>query len=368
VSHVATFTILAALACGGAGDEGGARVPASAEAAPTDDARQVPVIAETWQTPRDTVDNIDSPAVWHGPGGEHWLLATAKETDVIVLSDASTGEVIRRVGGSGSDPGQMDRPNGIAVMDDLMFVVERDNARVQVFTLPDLAPLGTYGDGDLLLPYGIAVVAEAAGVYSTYITDNYELMADVVPPDSLLDERVRHYRVTVTERSVDAELVGAFGDTEGDGVLRVVESIAADRVHERLLVAEEQEGASMIKAYTLEGRFRDEVIPEQFFPHQAEGIVLYACGDDGYWVATDQGEEVNTFHVFDRVTLDHLGSFRGRRVLNTDGVALTQVAFPGFPAGAFFAVHDDGSVAAFNWEEVARPLGLRSDCVRPGRS
>jgi 3-phytase len=80
-------------------------------------------------------------------------------------------------------------------------------------------------------------------------------------------------------------------------------------------------------------------------------------------VATDQGTDVNTFHVFDRGTLGHLRSFRGRGVLNTDGVALTQAAFPGFAAGGFFAVHDDGNVAAFRWEEVAEPLGLRRDCA-----
>jgi 3-phytase len=327
----------------------------------------VAVIAEAWQTPRDTVDNIDSPAVWHGPEGEHWLLATAKETDVIVVSDASTGEVLRRVGGEGTGPGRMDRPNGLAVVDDVVFVVERDNARVQVFALPGFASLGTYGENELVKPYGIAIVAEAAGAYSTFITDNYEFEEDVIPADDLLGERVRHYRVGMGDGGVEATLLNTFGDTEGDGVLRVVESIAADPDHDRLLVAEEREGASMIKGYTLGGAFRGEIIPETFFPHQAEGIVLYACADaeerGGYWVTTDQDEAVNTFHVFDRVTLDHLGSFRGRTVRNTDGVALTQVAFPGFPAGAFFAVHDDGNVAAFRWEDVARPLGLRSDCI-----
>ena len=50
-------------------------------------------------------------------------------------------------------------------------------------------------------------------------------------------------------------------------------------------------------------------------------------------------------------------------MLNTDGVALTQAAFPGFAAGSFLAVHDDGNVAAFRWEDVASSLGLRSDCV-----
>jgi hypothetical protein len=36
-------------------------------------------------------------------------------------------------------------------------------------------------------------------------------------------------------------------------------------------------------------------------------------------------------------------------VRNTDGVALTQAGFGPFPAGAFYAGHDDGDVAAFSW-------------------
>jgi 3-phytase len=34
---------------------------------------------------------------------------------------------------------------------------------------------------------------------------------------------------------------------------------------------------------------------------------------------------------------------------------------PGFPAGAFFAVHDDQAVAAFDWRDIASELGL-TDC------
>lgn len=38
----------------------------------------------------------------------------------------------------------------------------------------------------------------------------------------------------------------------------------------------------MIKAYTMGGAYRGEIIPDRFFPNQAEGIVLYPCGDEGY--------------------------------------------------------------------------------------
>jgi 3-phytase len=150
-------------------------------------------------------------------------------------------------------------------------------------------------------------------------------------------------------------------------VLRVVESIAVDAPWDRLLIAEELESASHIKVYTLDGKFTGRIIDSGLFPHQAEGIILYACGDRaGYWLATDQDLTVNTFHVFDRQTLAHLGSFRGAATRNTDGIALTQRAFADFPNGAFYAVHDDGNVAAFSWAAIADALNLRKDCGLPG--
>lgn len=343
--------VMVGLACaGGAGDE------------PPEPA--IPVISAEFHTERDTVDNIDSPAIWHGPSDQHWLLATAKETDVIVVTDARDGLFLHRFGGEGAAPGQLDRPNGIAVMDDMLFVVERDNARVQVFTLPDFQTIGIYGAADLQLPYGIALQREGNGRYRTWITDNYEQADDVVPPDSMLGQRVREYTVLISDGALSAQLVRTFGATSGPGVLRVVESIAVDSANQRLLIAEEQERASMVKEYATDGSFTGRIIPDSFFPNQAEGIVLYDCGGTaGYWITTDQGKAVNTFHVFDRVSLDHLGSFRGERVLNTDGIALTQVGLPGYENGAFYAVHDDGNVAGFRWAAIAGALGLRTDCA-----
>lgn len=350
------LSLIAAALAGAACSGGGSAVPGQAA---VDDS--IPVLAEAWHTVRDTLDNIDSPAIWHGPGGENWVLATAKYTDVLVVYDAATGETIRRVGGTGSAPGQMERPNGVAVIDDLAIVVERDNHRIQVFRMPEFTPLGSFGDTLLTLPYGVAVHPTGApGEYTLYVTDNYELSDDVIPPDSMLDRRVRQFRMEVTDDSVTAEHVRAFGETSGPGVLKVVESIAVDPEHDRLMIAEELEVASHIKVYDLDGKFTGTLIGEGMFPHQAEGIILYECGAaDGYWITTDQDRMVNTFHVFDRATLEHVGSFRGELTRNTDGIALTQQAFGEFPAGIVAAVHDDGSVAAFSWSDVAGALDLQ---------
>jgi len=322
------------------------------------------VVREAWQTTRDTLLDIDSPAVWHGSNGEAWLLVTAKAGDVIRIHDAATGAFIRDAGSRGAKPGQFIRPNGLAVTGDVLWVVERDGRRVQLLRLPDFTPLGTFGGTELVKPYGVAVVPGEAGRYRAWITDSYELVEDSVPPDSALGRRVREYAVTIEGNRATATLQRTFGDTSGVGVLRVVESIMADAANNQLLIAEELEGSSQLKRYTLDGRFTGDTVPQRFFPNQAEGIVLYACGDSaGYWVATDQGKVVNTYHLFDRMTLAHVGAFGSPTIKNTDGIALTQRALPGFPAGALFAVHDDGGVAAISWEAIAKATGVRSDCV-----
>ena len=77
---------------------------------------------------------------------------------------------------------------------------------------------------------------------------------------------------------------------------------------------------------------------------------------------TDQFKDRSLFHVFDRQTLTHLGAFAGNTVANTDGVWLEQRGSARFPAGVFYAVHDDQAIGAFDWNDIARGLSLRADC------
>jgi 3-phytase len=319
-------------------------------------------ITEAFETVPNEPDNVDTPAFWHGPDDTPWLLSTAKEGDVIRAHDATTGDSLRRIGGEGTAPGQMDRPNGVAVVDDLMLVVERNNRRVQVFRLPEAEPLGFIGEDHLRWPYGLTLYTED-DEYVLYVTDMYETPNEEIPPDAELDERVKQYRFLVDGEIVNSEHVRSFGDTSGPGVLRKVESIWVDPSHDRLLIAEELEGESHIKVYTLDGSFTGETIPTEYFPHEAEGITLYECPDGtGYWITTDQDEKENTFHVFDRAALTYEGSFRGTFVSNTDGVIVTSQPVGPFEEGAFYAVHDDRSTVAFDWVKIASLLDLDRNC------
>lgn len=321
----------------------------------------VATIPEVYQTERDTANNVDTPAIWHNPTGVTWLLATAKETDVVLVYDASTGKKLHVFSEEGTGIGQLDRPNSIAVVGDLAVIIERDNHRVQVFELPEFRSLGFFGSDELIKPYGLSIIPGQNGSYRLFVTDNYETEDEEVPPLEELGERVHEFSFSVEKGILSSHHVKAFGSTESDGALRVVESLMADEAYNRLIIADEDSIQNHLKVYDLFGNFTGKIIGEGLFKYQTEGIALYRCPEnEGYWIATDQSHEENTFHVFDRKTLALVGSFRNPNTTNTDGITLTQKAFPEFDKGAFFPIHDDGNISAVSWADIASALNLNT--------
>ena len=325
-------------------------------------AQEPALVNEIFFTTDQTRENIDSPAVWHGPKGEHWLLATSKVGHSVNVFDATNGQMLQRMGGQGIELGQFDRPNGIWVVDNLAFVVERDNRRVQVLSLPSGTPVTSFGESELLKPYGLYVQTLGEGLYDVYVTDNYETPAGDVPTDAELGQRVRVYHYEQEGPNGVGEFARAFGDTAGEGRLFIVESIYGDPVHNRLMAAEELEDDSKgrrVKIYDFEGNFTGQTLGGGLFQAQVEGIALYATSEiSGYWIVTDQSKLKNVFHVFDRETLEPLGAFEGRYTLNTDGVWVSNVGSARYPAGLFYACDNDRAVSAFDMAEILQALGL----------
>lgn len=329
-------------------------------------------VAETFVTPSTPDENVDSPAAWMAPDGKLQLFATSKATDRLMVYDGDTGDLLQRVGGSGASPGQFSRPNGIFAVDDLLFVVERDNHRVQVLRLPDLRSLGSFGADRLTQPYGLWLQRSEDGAYDVIVSDAY--MAgkdardnDIVPPLGELGRRFQRFRVAVDGDAIEAQAIAAFGDTSEAGAIRIPESLWGDPAHDRLLVSEEDiASGTAVREYDLAGRYRGRTLGLGLFRAQAEGIALWSCPDgSGYWLATDQFKDRSLFHVFDRQSLAHLGAFAGAKVANTDGIWLRQAASSRFPHGVFYAVDDDQGVGAFDWRDIARALELRQDCGAP---
>ena len=329
------------------------------------------VVPEAFVTASTPEDNVDSPASWLAPDGKRWLLATAKATDRLIVYDGATGERLRTVGGPGNAPGQLRRPNGIAVIDTpsagtehaMALVVERDNRRVQAFALPSLRSVAVFGGEDLIQPYGLWVRPHDGG-FEVIVSDNYMSTRndDLPPPDAELDRRFKRYLLARGDGAWSARLLGSFGET-GEGAVRIAESLFGDVANDRLLLAEEDvDSGTRLREYGLDGRYRGRDIGAGLFRAQAEGLALWQCGEGGYWIATDQFKDRSLFHLFDRKTFAHVGAFAGRRTANTDGVWLDQQGDARFPHGVFFAVDDDQAVAAFDWRDVAQALKLPVTC------
>lgn len=347
--------VLVLLAAGCAGDP----APATATSG-------IPSVAEAWVSRLDTLDNVDGPTVWFSSDGPR-VIASAKESHVVIVYDAITGAEIRRVGGLGAAEGRLERPNGVLVLgDSLLLVVERDNHRVQGFALPSFQSLGVFGVADLIKPYGLTAYEAQPGTYRVYVTDNYETTQEAVPPLAELGRRVKWYDIAVRNGRIQATLGGAFGDTTAAGAIRITESIMVDPLLQVLMIAEEDETDTQVKEYTLDGRFTGRTFGKGVITQQAEGIALWSCPDSsGYWVTTDQGNPVNSFYLFDRRTLEPRGSFRGAVTHTTDGVALTQKAIGPYAEGVFYAAHADAAISALSWGDIARATGARTACTAP---
>ena len=342
---------------------------ASSAPLPVAAAPRLQVVPERFVSAETPAEELDSAAAWTAPDGHVWVIVTGKSTHRLDVYDGDSGERLREVGGEGSAPGRFFRPNGVAVSGDRLYVVERDNHRVQVLSLPDFAPVGTFGEHELRSPYGLWINDTEPGELEVYVTDSFMdgKHYDVVPPYAELDQRVRRYRVQFDQAGrLLANYGGSFGDTGEDDALRMVESIAGDPSNDRMLIADEDtRHLSTLREYSFAGRYTGRSLPQDSFGAQAEGVALWTCPDgSGYWIAVDQLAPLTIFHLFDRRTLAPVGSFTGKRTSHTDGVALHGPSTR-FPGGVLYAVHDDKALAAFDLRDVARTLRIAPSCLQP---
>jgi 3-phytase len=272
--------------------------------------------------------NVDSLAIWIAPNkADSLVLLTEKSGgQVMVFRADANATFVRRFG-------KFKRPNGIGVLQnvrigaarkDLAFITDRDDNRVSVYSIPDFALLGVFGT-DLQQPMGIALYQNPR--------DN-AVFAYIVQKRATDDAKVVRYRINETEGRLSAKRELSFGRQVSVGQ----ETVAVDAARKQVLVADENERD--IKIYSLDGQFIRR-FGGGAFEAQVEGIVIAACGDNGYIIASDQ-KDITEFEFFDRATYKHLGTVRGTAA-HTDGIALTQTKLPGFPNGLFTAQSDPES-------------------------
>jgi 3-phytase len=332
---------------------------------------KVEPVKEVFRTPDFPGDEIDSLALWRDGKGGGLLYITAKKVDEIHICDAISGRLVATLGRTGKDLGKLARPNGIVVAENLLFVIERDNHRVQVFELPMHKPLLTFGEDQLELPYGLTAFAVGEAI-SLYVTDDYPVLG-IGPSDEKenptvnspyppvtregLVRRVKRFLVRRQGSQLSVSFLGAFGDTTPAGALHVVESIQADPKNDNLFICDET--TRSVKVYDLDGRFKGKSIGGGVIDADPEGLALIEDADapsGGYLIVTDQGLQRTLFHLFSRDGARYYGAYTGDPVLaNTDGIVFSPGDLGPFKGGALYAVHDDLRVQGYSWGSFGVP-------------
>ncbi len=325
------------------------------------------VIGEKFVSKAQSGLQLDSPAVWTDPLGLPWVIVSAKGSHQLAVYDGRNGKLVNIVGKKGSQNGDFKRPNGVAVFGDQLFVVERDNRRVQVMNLPDFSVVTTFGSEQLRSPYGIWLNALDKNHARLYITDSFMEgeKYDIVPPLQQLNKRVKEYEFSIKGEQAFSRWTGQFGDTRPQTALHRVESIFGDRKNGKMLIVDEEdlEKKSSIREYTLDGRYTGRFIPNTQIDGQAEGIALLQCRAASYWIVSDQQAPYTIFRVFDSRNLAPVGNFRGKVTANTDGIYLNQKKTGVFRSGVLYAVHNDESLVAFDVRDIVKTLKLPPSCI-----
>ena len=298
--------------------------------------------------PPDGNGTMDSVDIWVAPDpNQSIVFVTDKTRDCLEMPNPVTNTFIGRLGSSGSGPGELNRPNGVAVAynvptgsgtKDVVFTVERDNHRVSAFSLPDKTFLGSFGTSDLNKPYGIALYWKN-GQLQTWITE--------IGPSP---DKVVVFDIAPDGQGITGNMAFSFP------VNGALESIVIDPVHQRALICDEGSHRAVM-VYDLNGNFMQR-FGDGLFVNDPEGIVLYDLGNGGgYIIVSDQNASPTEFEVFDRQTFQSLGHFSGP-TRGTDGIALTQYPLPNLPDGSFYAVNSDRNVHVYNWADIASAMGL----------
>jgi len=178
---------------------------------------------------------------WHGSDGENLAFAPVEGGDVVAVYDAEKGGEIRRLGSAGTDKGQLDGPVDTVVADNLLFVLERGNRRIQVFHLPEMESFGFFGDDRLNDPSHIALYRIEHGAFYIYV-------ADIVESGGGQTAGILRFSASRAVNTFHTAYQKTFGYTENGGYLGTVRSIEIDPEQKRLLVDD-----GNVRRYSIDG-------------------------------------------------------------------------------------------------------------------
>lgn len=242
-----------------------------------------------WKTVCDKKLKLDSISSW-----QNLILVSSKEQHSVLCFDKDSGKLLHTIGSKGFDHDKFNRPNGLKVINDYLFIVERDNKRCQIVNMNTKEAISYFGFKNLEKPFGIDGIFYK-GQYIIFITD--EKLESVFKFNILIkDDEIRKIS---SDKFI--ELSGAK-----------LESILLDDSNNRLLVADEKR--KKIRIFSLNGILVKNI--ENIFEGSPEGIVK----TDNSYIFTDKIKDMTYFHIFDLKTLEYQKTLINKLVKNSDGL------------------------------------------------
>lgn len=325
----------------------------------------VAVVKPFWLSAAVEGGELAALAAWRGPNGQVLVVTTARAKHQLIAIDGITGVRARMIGGEGSRAGQLSSPSGIALWNDVALVSDRDNQRIQAFSLPFLKPMGAITDSMVLVaPLGLALAPADSGRADLFVTNDMHLSTNEETHGDAFRRRVLRFRLTRMAGVVKGLLERFFGDTADGGLLLTVDAIAADQDNESVVVADA--AARDLNVYGFDGGFVDEFGHAQLVGTPA-GIALYACDkESGFWIVAEKHATRNRFHLFERASYKYRGAFALAGVVDTDGIALLP-GKAGAMQGAFYATTGGTKIAAVSFAAVLAAMKLPDPCAAAAR-
>lgn len=176
---------------------------------------------------------------WHGLDGGHRAIGI--DGDALVIHDLDSGES-KRFGKTGDGKGEFSHPSAIAVEDDLLFVLEQGNRRIQVLHLPDLESFGFFGEEQLRDPSALALYRIENASFYLYVADTFNNKGQQT-------DIILRYSVSRGVNTIHGLYLQSFGYTSANGWLENVRSLKVDQEKKQVLV----DAGGSVRAYTLEG-------------------------------------------------------------------------------------------------------------------
>jgi len=247
---------------------------------------------------------------------EYWIFLSSQETDKIFILNGLTGEYIKALGGTGDKVGQLNSPIDLVVFDDYLYILEQDNNRVQIFSLPDVIFIGFIGEIQLKSPRSLSLIK----VKKDNKYYNCLFVSENLDKKSLRPKCVYKYIFNIDNKGIDNIKVKKIGNINGEGKIMRCSSIEYDAYYNRLLILDSYE--KNIKIYDINGNFI-KVIDDNIFNSEPIGIKLMNENNGrGIYFIFDRSKIDNLFHIYDRETLSYISTLKSDKSLENDNICI----------------------------------------------